>query len=193
MWRLKGWYSTTGSPKVVILSALQRFLAPLTSQVAETYDWPAARFAVNTYLHTMPPPAEFITSVRAVVLRDQEVLVVQDPDGYHIIPGGRREAGESLSETVVREVLEETGWQVTVGPLLGFKHFRDLTLRPPEVSAPYLDFVQLVYVAKAVSYRPEAREQDGYELGAQFVPLVQVAVTVSEQLFLQAALVASKV
>lgn len=175
------------------MSALRRFCAPLTSQVAETYDWPAVRFAVNSYLHGTPPPTEFITSVRAVVLRDQAVFVVQDPDGYHIIPGGRREAGESFVETVVREVLEETGWQVTVGPLLGFKHFHYLTPPPPEVSAPYPDFVQLVYVAKAVFYRPEAREQDGYELGAQFVPLVQVAVTVSEQLFLQAALVASKV
>lgn len=171
------------------LNALQRFLAPLTSQVAETYDWPTARFTVNTYLHDLPPPIEFITSARVVVLRAQEVLVVQDPDGYHIIPGGRREAGESLSETVVREVLEETGWQVTVGPLLGFKHFRRLSSSPTAAaSAP--DFTQIVYVARAVAYRPEAREQNGYELGAQFVPRLQVTVTASEQLFLQAALAA---
>ena len=190
MWRLKGWCWITGSPKVATLNALQRFLAPLTSQVAETYDWPAARFAVNTYLHATLPPSEFITSVRAVVLRDQAVLVVQDPDGYHIVPGGRREAGESFVETVVREVLEETGWQVTVGPLLGFKHFHYLTPQPPEVSAPYPDFVQLVYVAKAVFYRPEAKEQNGYELGAAFVERTALAVSQSEQLFLQAALAA---
>ena len=175
---------------MVSLNALQRFLAPLTSQVTETYDWPAARFAVNSYLHATPPPVEFITSLRAVVLRAQEVLVVQDPDGYHIIPGGRREAGESLSETLVREVLEETDWQVTVGPLLGFKHFHSLTPPPPEVIAPHPDFVQLVYVAKAVFYQPEAKEQNGYELGAAFVERAALAVSQSEQLFLQAALAA---
>jgi 8-oxo-dGTP pyrophosphatase MutT (NUDIX family) len=170
---------------------LQTFIAPLTSQVAETYDWPAARFAVNTYLHHTPPPADFITSVRAVVLRANEVLVVQDPDGHHILPGGRREADESHAATAMREVLEETGWQVTVGPILGFKHFYYLTPQPPAIMAPYPAFAQLVYVARAVAYRPEAREQDGYELGAEFVPLAQITqgtITESEQLFLQAAL-----
>lgn len=170
-------------------NALQTFLTPLTSQVAESYDWPAARFAVNSYLHATPPPAEFITSVRAVVWRNQEALVVQDPDGYHIIPGGRREAGESYEETAVREVLEETGWQVAVGPLLGFKHFHRLTPLPPGINAPHSDFAQLVYVAQAVAYQPEAREQDGYELGATFVPLaqiVQMPLSESDRLFVQA-------
>lgn len=169
--------------------ALQHFLAPLTSQVTETYDWPGACFTVNTYLHGLPP-VESITSVRAVVVREQEVLVVQDPDGYHIIPGGRREAGESLIETVVREVLEETGWQVTIGPLLGFKHFHHLS--PPTAGqAPAPDFTQIVYLATAIAARPEAREQAGYELGAEFVPLAQIAqipLGKSDQLFIQAVL-----
>ena len=175
---------------MVTADALQRFLAPLTSQVAETYDWPAARFAVNSYLHATPPPAEFITSVRAVVLRDQEVLMVQDPDGYHIIPGGRREAGESLHDTVVREVLEETGWQVTVGPLLGFKHFRRLS-SPSTLPASVPDFTQIVYLATAIEQRPEAREQGGYELGAAFVALAQIdqlPLSKSDQLFIQAVM-----
>lgn len=172
-------------------NALQVFIAPLASQITEFYNWPAARFEVNTYLHSTPPPAAFITSVRAVVLRADAVLVVQDPDGRHILPGGRREAGESYHETAVREVLEESGWQVAVGPLLGFKHFYYLTPRPPEIVAPYPVFAQLVYVTQAVAYHPGAKEQDGYELGAAFVPLAQITqigLSKSEQLFLQAAL-----
>ncbi len=176
--------------------ALQAFLAPLVGQVTEIYQWPLARFAVNTYLHTTPPPITCITSVRAVVLRDGAVLVVRDPTSYHILPGGRREAGERLAETVTREVLEETGWQIELGPLLGFKHFQYLTSPPTEISVPQSDFAQLVYVATAVAYRPEAIEQDGYELGAEFVPLTQitqVALMENERLFLQAALAASAV
>lgn len=172
-------------------NALQTFIAPLTSLVTEVYDWPAARFQVNTYLHSAPPSDEFITSVRAVVLRGDTVLVVQDPDGRHILPGGRREAGESYTETAIREVLEETGWQVTIGPLLGVRHFDYLTPKPPHINAPYPAFAQLVYVAQAVSYHPEAREQGGYELGAEFVPLTQIEpipLLESDRLFLQAAL-----
>ncbi|MCE7987712.1 MAG: NUDIX domain-containing protein [Caldilinea sp. CFX5] len=171
--------------------ALQTFIAPLTSLGTEFYDWPAARFQVNTYLHPLPPPDEFITSVRAVVFRDEAVLVVQDPDGRHILPGGRREADESYSETASREVLEETGWQVTIGPLLGFKHFYRLTPKPPHINAPDPAFAQLVYIAQAVTYHAEAREQGGYELGAEFVSLAQLAhvpLLESEQFFLQTAL-----
>lgn len=173
------------------LEALQRFLTPLTSQVTETYEWPGARFAVTTYLHGLPPPIESITSVRAVVLREGAVLVVQDPDGYHIVPGGRREAGESLIDTVVREVLEETGWQVTVGPPLGFKHFRRLSSPAPGMAATP-DFTQLVYLANATQHHPEAREQGGYELGAAFVALAQIAqipLSKSDQLFIQAVMI----
>lgn len=72
-------------------------------------------------------------------------------------------------------MLEETGWQVTVGPLL------------PDVIALHPDFVQLVYMAKAVSYRPEAKEQHSDELGTVFGSWAALAVGQSDQLFLQAA------
>jgi 8-oxo-dGTP pyrophosphatase MutT (NUDIX family) len=39
--------------------------------------------------------------------------------GLWSIPGGRIEAGESDAAAVVREVREETGLQVSCGPLLG--------------------------------------------------------------------------
>ena len=173
------------------MDALQQFIGPLTSQATEIYDWPAARFAVNTYLHQTLPPEEWITSVRAVVLHGDAVLVVQDPDGQHILPGGRREAGESYAETAIREVLEETGWQVTIGPLLGFKHFHRLTPKSPEITTSHPDFVQIIYVAQAVTHHPEAKEKNGYELGSAFVPLdqlTQMKITESERLFVQAAL-----
>ncbi len=176
--------------------ALQAFLAPLVHRVTETYAWPLARFAVNTYLHPTAPPISCITSVRAVVLRDHAVLVVRDPTSYHILPGGRREAGESLAETVTREVLEETGWQIELGALLGFKHFHRLTPAPAEMPLASADFTQLVYVASAVTYCPEAMEQDGYELGAEFVPLneiAQVALMENERLFLQTALAVTEI
>jgi len=181
---------------------LQTFLAPLASRCQEFYDWPLARFEVHTYLHAHLPPEPFITSVRAVVLRngtasgalssqtERQVLVVQDPDGYHILPGGRREANETVIGTVQREVLEETGWQVIVEQPIGFKHFRRLTPKPPEITYPHPDFVQLIYAAEAKQYTPTAREIDGYEISSYFVALSAVGdynLLASDQHILHAA------
>jgi 8-oxo-dGTP pyrophosphatase MutT (NUDIX family) len=57
---------------------------------------------VADYLSAKLPPTELIMSVRAVLLRGQEVLVVSEPNGPYILPGGRREAGETLLQTLQR-------------------------------------------------------------------------------------------
>lgn len=67
-------------------------------------------------------PAQPIVGVGAVIVRDGMALIVRranDPDrGEWSIPGGRLELGESLADAVVREVREETGLDVAVGPML---------------------------------------------------------------------------
>lgn len=62
-------------------------------------------------------------AVGGVAVRNGEILLIEratDPGrGQWSIPGGRIEPGETLHQAVVREVAEETGLKVTVGPLLG--------------------------------------------------------------------------
>ncbi len=133
--------------------------------------WP---LDMTGYLTSEMPPLAYVTSLRAVVLRDDAVLAMEDDDGLHILPGDRREAGEAIEETLRREVLEESGWTLRLGPLLGFTHFRH---RGPEPSLavdspyhyPYPDFLNLIYVAEAIFYDhdlllPNAFEQQPYRL-----------------------------
>jgi 8-oxo-dGTP diphosphatase len=56
----------------------------------------------------------------AVVIRDGEVLLVQSthsPDAW-VAPGGKLEVRETLPQAAAREVWEETGIRVTMGPLI---------------------------------------------------------------------------
>jgi 8-oxo-dGTP pyrophosphatase MutT (NUDIX family) len=57
-------------------------------------------------------------SVKGVVVRAGRVLLLKNERDEWELPGGRLEAGETPEQCVVREISEETSWQVTVGPLL---------------------------------------------------------------------------
>jgi 8-oxo-dGTP diphosphatase len=64
-----------------------------------------------------------VPCVGAVVVHDRRLLLVRrgtDPGrGLWSVPGGRIEAGESPEAACAREVREETGLDVEVGPLVG--------------------------------------------------------------------------
>lgn len=57
-------------------------------------------------------------SVKGVVARDGRILLLHNGRGEWELPGGRLEIGESPEHCVVREIVEETGWAVTAGPIL---------------------------------------------------------------------------
>jgi 8-oxo-dGTP diphosphatase len=72
----------------------------------------------------LPPTPGRIPCVGAVILDEagRMLLILRGHDpgkGLWSIPGGRIEPGESDEQAVVREVREETGLDVTCGPLLG--------------------------------------------------------------------------
>jgi 8-oxo-dGTP diphosphatase len=63
----------------------------------------------------------FSVSVAAAVIRDDgKMLAIKRRDnGHWEPPGGVLDAGESLTDALVREVAEETGYTVSAGPLSG--------------------------------------------------------------------------
>jgi 8-oxo-dGTP pyrophosphatase MutT (NUDIX family) len=56
--------------------------------------------------------------VKGVAVQDGKVLLLENERDEWELPGGKLELGEDPGDCVVREIGEETGWQVTAGPLL---------------------------------------------------------------------------
>lgn len=67
-------------------------------------------------------PCQPIVGIGAVIVNDGKALIVKranDPyKGQWSIPGGRVELGETLAEAVQREIREEAGLEVRIGPVL---------------------------------------------------------------------------
>ena len=71
------------------------------------------------------PPQHPQLAVSAVIFRDDKVLLLRRAkspgNGFYSLPGGRVEFGESLSTALHREVDEETGLQIEIAGLAGWR------------------------------------------------------------------------
>ena len=99
-------------------------------------------------------PERPIVGVGAVVLNgDGRVLLVKrahEPlKGEWSLPGGGVEVGETLDAAVVRELFEETGLTVTVGPVV---EVLDRIERAPDGQVEY-HFVIIDYLCRAIDDR----------------------------------------
>ncbi|MPZ27174.1 MAG: NUDIX domain-containing protein [Micromonosporaceae bacterium] len=63
-------------------------------------------------------PHAFPVSVKGVVFREGRVLLLRNERDEWELPGGKLDLGEDPATCVVREIVEEVGWDVTIGPIL---------------------------------------------------------------------------
>ena len=68
-----------------------------------------------------PKPNSIVIALSAFVLDDAgRLLMIRRTDNEkHALPGGRHELGETMTEAVIRETIEETGITVQVMGLIG--------------------------------------------------------------------------
>jgi ADP-ribose pyrophosphatase YjhB (NUDIX family) len=124
-------------------------------------DWPlepVAPLLARLCLASALPPTSCRSSILGIVTQgDGAVLFIDPPNASgtiaHVLFGGRPQSSETPPETLRREVAEETGWNVVVGEIVGFRHFQHLGPPHPQMAdRPYPDFVQPIYAAEAQNF-----------------------------------------
>lgn len=113
-------------------------------------------------------PDHPIVGVAAVVVHDHQVLLVQrgrEPGkGTWGVPGGVLELGETLDAGLRREVMEECGIEIEVGPLLATFE----AMERDQAGRLRFHYVVIDYLARYVGGEP--RPDDDADQ-AQWVPL----------------------
>lgn len=89
-----------------------------------------------------------------IPIRDGKIGVVQTPKGYFFLGGGM-EHGESHTECIERECLEETGYSASVGKRLCSA---ELYTKHPTIG--YFHPIQTYYVGKLLDKVKEPTESD---------------------------------
>lgn len=90
----------------------------------------------------------------AIIQRDDALLMVQSGNGLWIFPGGGVEEDETISEAVVRECLEETGYGVTLVDSQPF-HLREQKFYHTREQSFYHS-IQLFYTATLSTDSPDS-------------------------------------
>lgn len=119
-------------------------LHPLSFQAEEEV------IPVNAARPSRQYPAQPIVGVGAVIVQEGKVVLVKrrfEPlAGQWSLPGGRLELGETLESGLAREMLEETGLEVQVGPVVDVF---DRILLDPERKVRY-HYVLVDYLCRPV-------------------------------------------
>lgn len=138
------------------LSELDLFLQKYPSHCEFRESWPIeGEMQVRLGSASELPPHSVSSSILAIVLNEAlEVLFLYPEERCgsisQILIGGRPEAGETVFETITREVQEETGWTVLPVEVIGYRHFHQTAPRSEKSDRPYPDFVQPIFSARTV-------------------------------------------
>lgn len=143
-----------------------------TSSAQAIYDWSAAEFGYAT------PKVD----VRAFVLREGKVLLVREnaDAGKWTLPGGWADVNETPTESVIREVREESGYEVRPRHLLAVLDREWQGHAPPFPYHIYKLFFHCEIVGGAPMATAESSESRFFERGA--LPELSTSRVLPEQL-----------
>jgi 8-oxo-dGTP diphosphatase len=112
-------------------------------------------------------------SCKALVQKDGRVLLTVNRDhlgDFYLLPGGGQKFGETLSEALEREVLEETGWQVRTGRLVLSRDYIGANHEFAEYEGD-VHQIELMFTAEPIAEVEYQQIQDPWQTGIEWVPL----------------------
>lgn len=119
------------------------------------------------------------TAARAVLLRDGALLVVRirtQEGEFLVLPGGGQEHGETLTDTVRREVMEELGLTVTPRGLMYVREYVGKNHAMHRIHGHFHQ-VEAVFHCLCDDLGPigEGRGRDRRQVGFEWLPLARLA------------------
>lgn len=122
------------------------------------------------------------SAARALIIRDGNLLAIRmrrvPGEVFYILPGGGQKHGETLTDTVQRECLEEIGTQVDVGEVA---YVREYIGRHHHLRKLHKDFHQLevVFFCQLPDGTVPApgHEHDKHQIGVEWLPLNKLQET----------------
>lgn len=113
-------------------------------------------------------------SAKAIVISNGKVLVNRCESrfgDYFTLPGGGQRSGEMLTETVKRELLEETGYSVTPIRMSGI--YERISTGRDEGLCHKIYFIFLCKLNEEERKAPT--ERDRFQIGTEWLPLRDIA------------------
>ena len=103
-----------------------------------------------------PPPNSVVPSANVIATdaAGRVLLIRRSDNGNYALPGGGMDLGESMTDTAIRETLEETGWLIEVDGLVGIFSNPGHVLHYTSNDEVRQEF-SIVYSARAISQNRE--------------------------------------
>jgi len=114
------------------------------------------------------------TAARALIIRNRKLLLVKNKDNdgdWYMLPGGGQIKNHTLAETLHRECLEETGYKISMGPLV---LVREYISNNHEFKNADPDFHQIDLIFRCTLAEEDATnptEMDNMQTGIEWVEL----------------------
>ena len=118
------------------------------------------------------PPLDRISNVNLVPFKGDRWLILRLQTGEWEVPGGTLEPGESYSDAISRELIEEAGARLITFEPLGAWHCFSTAPKPYRSHLPHPEFYRLVgYGAVEITGGPENPEGGEQVASVDFLPI----------------------
>lgn len=137
--------------------------------------WSEGSIQVRFKLLNSAPPHHLIANVNIVPRTRNGWLLIRLINGLWEIPGGTLELGESYTDTIKRELMEEADARLQSFQLFGAWHCLSLASKPYRPHLPFPEFYRIVGVGMVKLVQTPKNPADGEQVSlVECVPLATV-------------------